>query len=554
LGIAHLLSISGVHFGFVALLFASGLGWLFRRSIWILEACDIRKWVWALALLPALGYLLLSGMPIPAVRTFVMLVVYAGAWWIGRQSDLWSCFWVAAFGILFFDPHSLFDLSFQLSFGAIGSILHFQPTFFSWVEQFPLFQKGGLRAMAQMICVSLIVFLTMTPLTVHVFHLWSPWSFLANLIFVPWIGFLVLPFGLFGIITHFVWSPLAEIFWHIAGFLLSCAQALIEKWSSIPGGIVWGPSLPSLSVFFWYAGLMAFLFANRRRIFYGLGIVSFLVSGLWLGWHREIQLFFKEPQWEITFLNVGQGDSSFIATPQGGGILMDGGTRVPFGYDTGKHVVAPFLWSHPWARLTTMVATHWDIDHIGGLAFILENFPVKELWIPPCPPSSPFAEAFLEGARDRGIVIRVLSRGLSQASGGTMVQVLHPPLDLSSLPSDNDCSLVLRFKTGDYSFLFTGDIEDSGEKLLLEHKETLTSTVLKVPHHGSRSSSSLPFVTAVQPRFAIFSVGYLNRFGFPNFGVVQRYLRVGSQILRTDLDGSVTFRVSGDSLSKKNLH
>lgn len=479
-----------------------------------------------------------------------MLVVYAGAWWIGRQSDLWSCFWAAAFGILLIDPYSLFDLSFQLSFGAIGSILLFQPIFFSFIERFSIFQKGILRAMAQMICISIIVFLTMTPLTVYVFHLWSPWSFLANLIFVPWIGFLVLPFGLFGMIAHFFWSPLGDFFWHIAGFSLSCAQVLIEKWSRIPGGIAWGPSLPTLSLFFWYAGLGAFLFMSRRRVFCGLGIASFLVSGLWWGWHREIRLFFKEPQWEITFLNVGQGDSSFIATSEGEGILVDGGTKVPLGYDTGKHVVAPFLWSHPWAHLTTVVATHWDIDHIGGLPFILENFPVKELWIPPCPPSSPFAEAFLEEAHARGIGIRVLSRGLSQTSGGMTVQVLHPPLDLSSLPTDNDCSLVFRFKAEDYSFLFTGDIEDSGEKILLEHREAMASTVLKVPHHGSRSSSSLAFVAAVQPRFAIFSVGLLNRFQFPSFEVVERYLRVGSQVLRTDLDGAITFQVSQGQLER----
>ncbi len=550
LGIAHLLSISGIHFGFVALLFASVFGWILRRSIWILEAHDIRKWVWAFTLFPSLGYLLLSGMPISAVRTFLMLFVYAAAWWIGRQSDLWSCFWAAAFGILLLDPQSLFDLSFQLSFGAVGSILLFQPIFFSFVERFPLLQKGIFRSVAQTLCVSFIIFLTMTPLTAHAFHRVSPWSLLANLIFVPWIGFLVLPLGLLGVIAYFVWSPFAKLLWHMAGFSLSCAQVLVERWSQLPGGIVESPSFPVLSVLFGYAGLAALLFAHRYRILYKFTILSFALSGLGFVWHREIELFFKEPEWEITFLNVGQGDSSFIATPQGEGILIDGGTQVPLGYDTGEEVVAPFLGAHPWARLTTVIATHWDVDHIGGLAFILENFPVRELWIPPCPPSGPFARTMVERARDQGITLRVLSQGNYQTPRGTPVEVLYPPRDISSLRSDNDCSLVFRLQAERYGFLFTGDIESSGEELLLRQKKALSSTVLKVPHHGSRSSSSPEFVAAVRPRFAIFSVGYLNRFQFPNFEVVRRYLQAGSQILRTDLDGAITFQVSQGRLRR----
>lgn len=542
LGIGHLLAISGVHLGLVALLAGLLFRSLLRRSVRFMERYDIRKALFILILFPAFGYLLLAGTPTSALRAFMMLAVYSAAWLVGRESDLWSCFWAAAFLILLFDPHSAFEPSFQLSFAAVGSALLFYPRVRSLLKRFR--GRSMLGYLFQTALVSGTILIGTFPIVAYLFHRWTPWALLANLVFVPWIGLLVLPFALLGVVVEPIGTPLATWLWHVAAFNLGSAESLIERWSRLPGADLYGPSLPLLSVLLWYLGvgsITLFRFRKRAILF---GLLSFALSGGWFLWHREIRLSLQEPRSEVTFLNVGQGDASFIVTERGEGILIDGGIETPSGYDIGEQVIAPFLWSHPTARLTTVIASHWDLDHIGGLPFILQHFPVRELWTPPCPPSSRSAESLLDLAEGRGILVRRLSQGVYQTPSGERLQILHPPPDAElRFENDNDCSLVLSWKVDPYRFLFTGDIETSAEESLLQRGFDLSSTVLKVPHHGSRSSSSEAFIAAVHPVWALFSVGDSNRYGFPADSVVARYLRSGAKIWRTDLDGPLIIRI-----------
>ena len=258
---------------------------------------------------------------------------------------------------------------------------------------------------------------------------------------------------------------------------------------------------------------------------------------------------------EITTLDVGQGDSIFVAFPGGKTMLLDGGglpgstyvrSRRP-GIDVGEDVVSPYLWSRGLQRLDVVALTHAHQDHLGGLAAILRNFQVGELWVGRDIPSAAY-ESLLSQARERGISVVHRQRGDQMDWNGVRVQVLWPDTVQPLQPAANDDSLVLRLQSGNESFLLTGDIERPAERALIENGDALAADFLKVPHHGSRTSSTATFLDSVRPRFAVISVGDNNPFGHPAADVVQRIEAGGARLYRTDRDGAVTILTDGSKL------
>jgi competence protein ComEC len=259
---------------------------------------------------------------------------------------------------------------------------------------------------------------------------------------------------------------------------------------------------------------------------------------------------------EVTVLDVGQGDSIFASFPDGRTMLIDGGGEpgstfthgLRSGPDVGEDVVAPYLWSRGLRRLDVVALTHAHHDHLDGLRAILNDFTVGELWVG-LDSDAPAFRDLLDEAKMHGV--KILHRHAPEQFefGGVQCAIVWPPAPGGALLTENNDSLVISLQDRTTRFLLPGDIEAKAEKELSSGDENLRADFLKVPHHGSKSSSTEPFLAGVAPRFAVISVGEGNPFGHPNDSVVERYRARDTKLLRTDRDGAITALSDGRALT-----
>ena len=267
----------------------------------------------------------------------------------------------------------------------------------------------------------------------------------------------------------------------------------------------------------------------------------------------------------IDFLDVGQGDSALITTAEGTTFLIDGGGRPSINWrnataagddedsfqrdarSIGERVVSEYLWSRGVDTVDYVLATHADADHIDGLNDVMRNFHVRGAIVARTPGDDPEFQRFAETARETGVPIETISAGDVMRIGNVAFEVLWPP-PTSEAPSRNNDSLVLRLRAGERAFLFTGDIEKDAEAAMLKAGTDLRSDVVKVPHHGSRTSSTALFVSGTAAPLAIISVGRTSIFGHPNKEVVERWRASGAQVMTTGEKGTITVVTDGRDL------
>jgi competence protein ComEC len=368
----------------------------------------------------------------------------------------------------------------------------------------------------------------------------------ANTIVVP-LMCAVIPVGFIAIFTGWAWVA------KVAGWLLAASHAAVDwhmhvepNWR-IPDPPLWlGIAIG--------AGLIAAALASRagRLWFTAAGGVLAVLLALLLGHPFAPEI--ARNTLEMTVVDVGQGDSILLTFPDGKLMLVDGGgiptfgRRAPAQMDIGEDVVSPYLWDRLIGRINVMVCTHAHADHIGGLPALLENFHAGELWTG-ANSENPAWCALRERARKDGVRIVPLHRGQRFRYGGAELEVLAPAVDYvaKETPHNND-SLAFRVTFGRHSFLLSGDIERQVEAELVAEGLLRKTDVLKVPHHGSKTSSTAAFLNLLRPAFAVMSAGFENSYGHPHPDVLQRYEERQTCVLRTDLDGLVTVRSDGRRL------
>jgi competence protein ComEC len=265
----------------------------------------------------------------------------------------------------------------------------------------------------------------------------------------------------------------------------------------------------------------------------------------------------------IDFLDVGQGDSAFVTFPDGTTMLVDGGGRMGFRQDEeageeifvpdapgiGDAVVSPVLWEKGYSEIDLILATHADADHISGLAEVADNFRIGVALLGQWPSGDREFDELAAVIRRRGIPYRIISRGDVLRIGGAMVEVLYPMNEPSAgAASDNNRSVVIRIVYGGRAFLLTGDVEREAEDDLIRSGGTLQADVVKVPHHGSRTSSTDGFIRATGARYAVISVGRRSLFGHPHADVVDRWKQEGAVVLTTGTEGMTSFSTDGRDL------
>lgn len=263
---------------------------------------------------------------------------------------------------------------------------------------------------------------------------------------------------------------------------------------------------------------------------------------------KEYKPFGKELA--VTFIDVGQGDSIFIRTPNGKNILIDaGGTPYwnPSPFEPGEEVVVPFLESRKVKRLDFVIATHPDGDHIGGMPAVIKKFPVTVLYENGTNSDSPEKEKMHEAIKEKKIVTAVAKQGdIIDVDSSVKFEVLSPPRDFY-FEGENNNAIAVRLTYGDVNFFFTADLEYEAEDNILRTSggDKIRSNILKVGHHGSASSTSDEFLKAVDPEIAVISVGAENNFGHPDSGVIAKLQDADINIYRTDENGNVTVKSDG---------
>lgn len=547
-GTAHLLAISGLHLTLVAhssfLLLL--LCFRFRRR-WVLNG---RHRTYALfASLPVwLGYAGLSGGSASTQRATCMLLLAWGAILVQRRPYTWTLLAGTALLMLLWEPFACLTPSFQLSFAAVAWLLwsiaptNSPPTHFLTRIKHILVQSFH---------ASLWATLGTLPLTLRWTAEIPMWGPFVNLIAVPLGGYCVVGVGLAALGMSFCSETLALPLLVLCKWFASWLLAWI-KWTSQLPGTVSAPPLTTTEWFAYYGGLAALaLWKHSRR----QSAILMVLSGLIL-LPNGMGLLFPNTMRPLTFhfLDIGQGDACWIQFPNGQTMLVDAGGKGYGTFDIGQRVLLPFFRHKRQKHIDIGVLTHPHPDHFGGFAALIDAGYIKHFWSTGLRGHHPHYKRLQASLKKKAIPHRTRHSSHPISIGDVTVRVLHPfpghaegSTHYWSLHA-NDNSLVLLFTYGKHKILLTGDVETRAEEILTQRWPNLRVDVLKVPHHGSRTSSTNKFLRHLRPTHAVISSGRHNRYRFPHKQVLERYKTIGTTIWRTDIMGRITLKTNGKKL------
>jgi competence protein ComEC len=536
-GVVHVLSVSGLHVGLVALVGFAVVRWLLARSERLLLCLDVRRVAAVASLGPVALYGALAGFEVATLRSVIMTGVGVLAVLLGRRIEVLRTLALAAAAVALAQPGAPLEIGFQLSF---ASVLALALGVRRWV---PAPASWGARLRATVV-VSVSALAGTAPLTALHFQQVSPMSLLANPLVVPLLGSLVVVLGLAGACVEPVSSGAARLLFACAGHALRPGLALVELLARVPWAAVDVPAPSPVELVLLYAMLAVSVLprGRARRMAAAVAVLGMAVDAGW--WARE--------RWapgvlRVTFLDVGQGDAAVAELPDGRVVVVDAGGFPGSDFDTGAAIVAPYLATRKIARIDALVMSHAHPDHFGGLAALLRRYRPREFWWSGWSGRGAEWDRLLAALAETGVPAVVLHRGDPLPAYGDTVAPLHPPDDWT-IAALNETSLTMRLRQGAVGVLLTGDIEARAEASVLGAGEDLEAAVLKVPHHGSRTSSSTGFLDAVAPRVAVISVGADNRYRLPAPEVEERYRARGVCVLRTDRCGAVTVVTDGRRL------
>jgi competence protein ComEC len=543
-GLAHILSISGTHFGlfsvFLFSIFRFFLNGLPYRILQRITIFFTPSQIAALLCLPfVLAYLGLSGGNIPAVRSFIMVSLFLLGLLIGRKGLWLNSLFFAAFLLTIWDPTAILALSFQLSFLAVLFIGFSiknkeyekkqkkkpvaETVITSGIKKVPIYIKNALL-------LSFSASIGTAPLVAYYFHYFSIISPLSNLFITPIIGFILIPLSilssfLFLITGHYIFNT-------VVSTVSDISISLVRLTSAIPYADIKVPSFPVILILLFYAGFLFYFLSGKKRYTLIIPFVPILI-------YVSLSIFEKKGL-NVTYLDVGQGDSFVVELPDGKTTVIDTGR-------TGRET-ASFLRYKGKKTIDAIVLSHIHTDHTGGLAYLLKKFRVKEIWDNG---RLIYPEELIDNAK---IKHRVIDRGDVVEGKDYSMYVFHPyPGFYTMYGSDNvaanNDSVVLKIKGRNKSFLFTGDIEEEAEEDIVHLGRWLKSDVIKIPHQGSRTSAYKPFLKVISPQVAVISAGRDNPFGHPHPETLDALY--GVEIFRTDLDGAIKIKESEKGLKIK---
>jgi competence protein ComEC len=529
-GLAHLLSISGLHVGFLAAWLALILGKLHLTA---------RTRFVATAVLLG-GYLWLLGFPAPAVRAGAMLALADVARWRERVVAPRGVVALAALGVLVQDPWALESVGAWLSVAGVGAVV--------WAGR----AFGRAPLVARLAAPALAATLVTAPITAFAFGTVAPIGVIANLVAIPLAGVAV-PGLVMALALSWLVSGLAQLLAAGAGLGLALLDLIAQSAALVPGGhVVMVAGWQAAATWTVVALVAWWLWNSPRRPWLIAARMAFVTTVFVVTTFRDVVSLDDCRCLTVHFLDVGQGDAAALRTPNGRWIVIDGGPRTPE-RDAGRRVVVPFLRGQGVGRLAVVVATHGDADHLGGLPAVVEAFDPELVLEPGEPLGRPLYLEFLAGVEASGARWHAARAGDRVQVDGVVLEVLSPDALWLGLPLDvNEHGVVLRVTYGAVRLLFQADAGLPVEGRLAGTVGPVA--VLKVGHHGSKSASSDEWLDELAPRAAVISVGRHNNYGHPAPQVLARLARHGVTIFRTDRSGTITFSTDGHGERFRSHH
>jgi len=537
-GIIHILAVSGLHVGFVVFFL-----------VCTAKIFSIRRTVLFYLLVPCLLlYVILTGARPPVIRASLMTAIIFLGYIVQRKSDAYNSLGVAALLILFWKPSELFNPGFLLSFTAVVALVFFGSLVRNSV-QVKINQKAvdyAIKYIIYSVLVSAGILFVTSPITGFYFSRISVLSILLNFIFIPGFG-IIIGLTVLSLLGGVIFQSLAQLFNEIAERILQLLIELSRFSSELPVGtftisreewFLLTVSMFSATVFY----LMRKTDFVKRTVIIMLTALNFLMWG---------SLYFRSNgKLELVFFDVGQGDACLIRFPAGDNIVVDTGVKIDDFTAAQSHIL-PYFMRNGIRRISRIILSHNHADHTGGCQTILKECTVDEIVIGDTS-FVPGNKSLCSEMNDRNNVLKQVAGCDKIVLGKNKYLFILNPMFLSDKLSEDNKSLVILLVYGRNKILFTGDISKESEELLLCWGEVLKSDVMKVPHHGSKNSSTQSFVDKVKPGFAVISVGEFNPYNHPSNEVMERYGKYNTRILRTDKEGAIVFRCDGEKIEMIN--
>ena len=532
LGIIHVLAVSGLHVGFIFMIL-NLISQLFRLN-------PFNKFI--LIAIGLLIYMGITGYPASVIRAGTLGILYSYAQYRQKIPDIWNILSWTAFLMLILNSNSLFNVGFQLSFGAVSGIIFVMNQFNELKENINLNYKSTMVRFSMlffegMVASSGALLGTFIPVAYH-FHEMSLIGIFFNIIIIP-LTFLMVIFGIITIIISFINISFASIYGecvYVIGLILNkisiFGDSLNIQMLSLGG-------LSTLLIFALFIGLLLLFYFKNSIYWQSLIIYSLIFTNL-LIWRDN----FNQDKITITFLDVGQGDACIIHS-NNGVILIDAG-YVGFGKDYGRTVILPHLKYLGIEEIDLAIFSHPHADHIGGFEYLANHIKIKEIWDTKNKFHTKLYKRILNKHIKNGSEILYPNPGEKYKIGKIYLTALYPDsLNAMNAPNINEASIAIRMDHGENSILFLGDAEHEAEDIISQLLNAINCDIVKIAHHGSKTSSSIEIVNNSKASFGIISVGENNKFKHPSKDIVNRWLEHKVDIFRTDEHGAITIISDG---------
>ena len=505
-------------------------------------------------------FMALTGFTASVVRASIMGILILTSGLVHRKSDTINNLGISSLIILICNPYTIIDAGFWLSFAGTMGIILLEEPINSYFQKFKICKIKPISWIINSFTITFAANIIIIPIMAYMFSTFSMTFWISNILAAPVMEFVTI----YGFLIYFISIfslPLAKFLGIILNFSLNSLIKIAEITSLIPGSSIYIKTPYLLECIIYY--LILFLIFNWKRIKEKLEnnkilekikknsykYISIILIFIILTNTISNKIF---QEIKIYFVDVGQGDSTLIQTIEGKNILIDGGGSEFGSFDVGESILLPYLLDRRITTIDYLMISHFDSDHIGGVFAILENLKVKNIIISKQGETSENLKKFYEITNNKGIRTIIVKKGdIVEIDKYSHFEILFPEDNLIEDNILNNNSIVARFNSLDFSILFTGDIEEIAEKRLCElysGTDKLEAFVLKVAHHGSKTSSTEEFLELVKPKIALIGVGKNNNFGHPNIDVIERLENMGSKIYRADNCGEIIIRINREKL------
>jgi len=529
-GVIHVLAVSGLHVGYISLIFLLIFGFL-RFP---------RKLKYLLTILGLWFYTAIVNFKPSVVRAVTMASCLLGGKILERNSNIYNIVAFAALLQTIIKPEQLFSIGFQLSFIAVFSIIYFNKRL---IKMLPAKLKPEnisnkyLRHFEQLFLVSLSAQLGIFPLIIFYFNKISLIALFLNMLAVPLVS-LIGALGFAQVILGFIWSGFNIVYGELQNILIHFLRTVVKAATKLPWAHFEVPQISLLGIILLYLGLLMILNIDKRRVRAGALIFGISLANLWV-WNSTLQ----RNHLEVLFFDLGKGESCLVQTTSGKNILIDCGEKGYYKNDA-RSVIAKYLNKRGVHKIDLLILSHPHNDHIGGAPYIIKKFNIQKIWSLGLNSKGSAVSQINHLSDSLNISIHhPISGEVNLFDKNLLIKVCHPFKRIRQTHfSCNNNSIVIKLSFGEMDLLFTGDIEQEAEQTLVRLGKILESEILKVPHHGSNSSSTSNFINNISPELAIITGGDTDELDSVN-RVVNRYRNQEVKLINTNTRGAVKLNV-----------